>query len=142
MATGVAGGPPPKRPGKGLDGMVAHLAQEAGVGTGVPIGEDQFLRLTGDLLYRGGEAHFNRVLGPVLEAVVEMCGANADGRIDAEEFQSWLTGLGVDPTEAKDVAYRVPPDGDGEASPADLLAALRAHHFGRLETEPLATAAG
>ena len=139
MVSGTKSRPLRKGSGADVDGMVAHLAQEAGVGAGEALAGEHFLRVAGDLLYRRGEAHFNRVLGPLLRAVLH--GEGFDGRIDAEGFQAWMTGIGVDPTEAKDVCYRVPGGGEGALSPTELLAAVRAHHFGKLATELLATAA-
>jgi hypothetical protein len=124
-----------------FDGLFTHLTQEAGADES-PAG-GRFLEVTGELLYQSGEAHFARVLRPVLTKVISLCGENTDGRIAAEEFRAWLTGIGVAPVEARNVVRgAVNGGGGGPLSVEELLAAVRAYHFGRLDVELLGRAAG
>ncbi|GGX96469.1 EF-hand domain-containing protein [Streptomyces minutiscleroticus] len=101
------------------------------------VSEDQFLNVTGNLIFQQGEADFNRALGPVIEALVGLCDKNDDGLINGGEFAAWLTAVGVGPDRAEEVFQQVDTDGDGELSQQELLAAVRNYHFGRLDVELL-----
>ncbi|WP_409473355.1 EF-hand domain-containing protein [Streptomyces sp. HC307] len=120
-----------------FDGLFDYLARESGVPADGALSQGDFLRVTGNLIFKEGEAQFNRVLGPVVKAIIGICDKNADGRINAEEFRAWLSGIGVNGEEARDAFARVDTDGDGELSLEELLAAVRDYHFGRLEVELL-----
>lgn len=112
--------------------LLAHLAREAGSDPAAPEAGERFLQLTGDLLYRSGEAHFQRVLVPVMGAVIA-----SRGGFGAEDFHAWLTGIGVDPLEAEEVFRRLDAAGPGPLASGDLLAAIRDYHFGSLSFELL-----
>ncbi|NSC24382.1 EF-hand domain-containing protein [Streptomyces albus subsp. chlorinus] len=120
-----------------FNGLFDYLAREAGVGPEGQLTKDQFLQVTGDLIFQSGEANFNRVLGPVVKAIIGICDKNADGQINAEEFEAWLGGIGVNRAEAKEAFQQVDTDNDGELSLEELLAAVREYHFGRLDVELL-----
>ena len=47
-----------------FEALYAYIAEKSGAGAGVT--EEQFLQVTGDLLFNEGEAAFNRALGPVV----------------------------------------------------------------------------
>ncbi|MFD7711410.1 EF-hand domain-containing protein [Streptomyces sp. NPDC059785] len=120
-----------------FQGLFAHLAQEAGVPADGSLSQDDFLRVTGDLIFSKGEADFNRALGPVIEALIGLCDKNSDGLINGEEFAAWLTGVGVDSGQAQQLFEQVDSDGNGELSQDELLAAVREYHYGRLDVELL-----
>ncbi|MFV0138028.1 EF-hand domain-containing protein [Streptomyces sp. HMX87] len=120
-----------------FDSLYNYLAREAGVPSGGAISQDAFLRVTGNLIYQGGEANFNRALGPVVKAIIGICDKNADGKINAEEFEAWMAGIGVNRSEAREAFTQVDTNGDGELSLNELLAAVRDYHFGRLDVELL-----
>ncbi|MGY1438934.1 EF-hand domain-containing protein [Streptomyces reniochalinae] len=120
-----------------FDGLFDYLAREAGVGATGAVTREQFLQVTGDLIFRAGEASFNRVLGPVVKGIIGICDKDADGQINAEEFQAWLAGVGVNRAEAKEAFQQVDTNGDGQLSLEELLAAVREYHFGRLDVELL-----
>ncbi|CAL9588215.1 EF-hand domain-containing protein [Streptomyces albus] len=120
-----------------FNGLFDYLAREAGVGPDGSLSKDQFLQVTGNLIFEGGEANFNRVLGPVVKAIIGICDKNDDGKINSSEFEAWLGGIGVNRTEAKEAFQQVDTNGDGELSLDELLAAVREFHFGRLDVELL-----
>lgn len=114
-----------------------HLTDAAGAPSNGPLTQDQFLRVTEALIFEGGEADFNRALGPVVKGIIGLCDKNADGQINAGEFEAWLGGIGVDRSKAQEAFRKVDTDDDGELSLDELLAAVRKYHFGQLDVELL-----
>ncbi|MCX2729649.1 EF-hand domain-containing protein [Saccharopolyspora sp. NFXS83] len=120
-----------------LTGMFEYLAGEAGTTAGGSLSEDEFVRVTQKLIFEDGEEQFNRVLGPLVRSIVGLCDKNDDGKIDAAEFASWLTAVGVDRSQAAEAFVNVDTDANGELTVDELLAAVRDFHFGRLDVELL-----
>ncbi|WP_030608748.1 EF-hand domain-containing protein [Streptomyces sclerotialus] len=114
-----------------------HLTQAAGAPSNGPLTKDQFLSVTQNLIFEGGEADFNRALGPVVKGIIGLCDKNADGQINAGEFEAWLAGIGVDRSAAQEAFRKVDTDNNGELSLDELLAAVRKYHFGQLDVELL-----
>ena len=114
-----------------------HLATRAGQTPAGSLSEEQFLQVAEGMVTEGGEADFDRVLGPVVQGIVGLCDRNNDGVIDAGEFASWLTAVGVDRSQAAAAFVDIDTNGDGELSVAELLSAVRDFHFGRSDVELL-----
>ncbi|PZT70750.1 EF-hand domain-containing protein [Streptomyces sp. SW4] len=108
----------------------------AGQGQG-SLTRQQFVDVSGQVLFQSGEATFNRVLGPVVRGIIGLCDESGDGRIDGKEFAAWMKGVGVGQAEAAEAFRKVDTDGDGTLTEEELLAAIREYHFGRLEVELL-----
>ncbi|WP_030673990.1 EF-hand domain-containing protein [Streptomyces cellulosae] len=119
-----------------FQGLYEHLAQKAGVPGGA-ISREQFLAATGELLFKEGEASFNRALSPIVKALISLCDDNHDGEIDAREFQAWLSAVGVPVSQAGQMFQKVDRNGDGKLSEDELLQVVRDFHFGRLEVDLL-----
>ncbi|HET9379540.1 MAG TPA: EF-hand domain-containing protein, partial [Streptomyces sp.] len=126
-----AGSPEVQELQAAFQGLYENLAERAGADAGAGISRDQFLNATGDMLFKEGEAAFNRALGPVVKALVGLCDDNHDGEIDGGEFRSWLTAIGVPEAEAGEAFAKVDANGDGRLSEDELLTAVRDFHFGR-----------
>ncbi|MFR9728445.1 EF-hand domain-containing protein [Saccharopolyspora sp. MS10] len=120
-----------------FNGLFDYLAESAGVSAGGSLTEEDFLRVTGKLIFEDGEGEFNRVLGPVMSSIVGLCDRDADGVIDAQEFAAWLNAVGVDRAHAAEAFVDVDTDANGKLTVAELLAAVRDFHFGRLHVELL-----
>lgn len=120
-----------------FQGLYEHLAQRAGVPAGSGISREQFLNATGDMLFKEGEAGFNRALSPIVKALIRLCDDNHDGEIDDREFRAWLTAVGVPASQAGDMFRQVDADGNGRLSEEELLRVVRDFHFGRLDVELL-----
>ncbi|MFI1605565.1 EF-hand domain-containing protein [Streptomyces griseofuscus] len=118
-------------------GLYEYLAEKSGVEAGGAISRQQFLDATGDMLFKEGEASFNRALSPIVKALIRLCDEDHDGQIDAREFQAWLSGVGVPLSEAGLAFQKVDKNGDGRLSEDELLEVVRDFHFGRLEVELL-----
>ncbi|WP_243787943.1 EF-hand domain-containing protein [Saccharopolyspora gloriosae] len=120
-----------------LTGLFEYLANAGGLTAGGALSEDEFLRITQKLIFEDGEAEFNKVLGPLVRSIIGLCDKNADGKIDAEEFASWLNAVGLDRAHAAQAFVDVDTDSNGELTADELLAAVREFHFGRLDVELL-----
>ncbi|MER6332728.1 EF-hand domain-containing protein [Streptomyces sp. NPDC014983] len=132
-----AGSPEVQELQNAFKGLYEYLADKAGVEAGGAINRQQFLDATGDILFKEGEASFNRALSPIVKALIRLCDDDHDGHIDAREFQSWLAGVGVPVSEAGLSFQKVDKNGDGRLSEDELLEVVRDFHFGRLEVELL-----
>ncbi|MER5492656.1 EF-hand domain-containing protein [Streptomyces sp. LE64] len=118
-------------------GLYEHLAGLAGVPAGQGLTREQFLEVTGALLFSEGEASFNRALSPLVKAIIGICDDDHNGQIDASEFRSWLVGIGLPAGESEGLFDKVDTDGNGLLSEDELLRVLREFHFGRLDVELL-----
>ena len=131
------GAKPQSREAKTLRDAFRNLfdfhAREAGVPTSGAVSEDDFVRINEKLMFTDGEANFNRVLRPVMQALVGLCDRNTDGMISQEEFTAWLTGVGVDEAKARQAFIQIDSDNDGALSVDELLAAVRNFHYGKLD---------
>jgi Ca2+-binding EF-hand superfamily protein len=108
-------------------------AREAGVSPNGSVSEDQFMQINEKLMFSEGEASFNRVLRPVMQAIVGLCDRNNDGMINQEEFVTYLQGVGVDQSAARDAFRQIDTDNSGELTVDELLAAVRNFHYGKLD---------
>ncbi|WP_020674233.1 EF-hand domain-containing protein [Amycolatopsis nigrescens] len=114
-------------------GLYEYLATQAGVGPSGSLTEDQFIAVNEKLIFQDGESTFNRVLRPVMKAVVGLCDSDHNGQIDANEFAQWLKGIGVSESQARSAFQQIDTSGDGQLSVEELLAAVRNFHFGKLD---------
>ncbi|OXM72314.1 MULTISPECIES: EF-hand domain-containing protein [Amycolatopsis] len=111
-------------------GLHDYLVQQSG---SQQITEQQFMQATEKLIFQEGESGFNRLMRPVVQAIVGLCDKNADGKISREEFAVWLTAVGVPDSQAKSAFDRIDADHSGELSADELLGAVRKFHFGELD---------
>ncbi|MEV5986141.1 EF-hand domain-containing protein [Streptomyces sp. NPDC052051] len=118
-------------------GLYEYLAEKAGVKAGGAISRQQFLDATGDMLFKEGEASFNRALSPIVKALIHLCDDDHDGQINAREFQAWLNAVGVPLSQAGEAFQKVDKNDDGQLSEDELLQCVREFHFGQLEVELL-----
>ncbi|MFI6348192.1 EF-hand domain-containing protein [Streptomyces sp. NPDC050560] len=118
-------------------GLYEHLAGRAGVQAGQGLSREQFLDVTGKLLFSDGEAGFNRALSPLVKALIGICDQDHDGKMDADEFRAWLVGVGLPTSNARELFGKVDADGNGHLSEEELLRVMREFHFGRLDAELL-----
>jgi Ca2+-binding EF-hand superfamily protein len=134
---GAFGAEPRSREAKALKDAFRNLfeyhAKEAGVSGNGSVSEDQFLRINEKLMFSEGEASFNRVLRPVMEALVGLCDSDHNGRINQEEFTQWLKGVGVSESDARAAFHQIDTDRSGELTVEELLAAVRNFHYGKLD---------
>ncbi|HEX2133591.1 MAG TPA: EF-hand domain-containing protein [Actinophytocola sp.] len=134
---GEFGAQPQSRQARALRDAFGSLydfhAREAGVSAGGSISEDDFVRINEKLMFTDGEANFNRVLRPVMQALIGLCDRNDDGMINQQEFIAWLSGVGVDEAKARQAFIQIDTDKDGALSVDELLGAVRNFHYGKLD---------
>ncbi|WP_238412155.1 EF-hand domain-containing protein [Saccharothrix deserti] len=113
--------------------MFEFLATKAGVGANGSMTEDQFLSVVEAQVFAEGDAGFNRVIRPTVAAMVGLCDIDGDGEVSPSEFRKWLEAIGVDASSAVEAFRTIDTSGNGTLTVDELVAAVRAYHFGTLD---------
>lgn len=117
---------------KAYSDLFDYQARQAGVGPNGPISQQQFVAANEKLMQQG-EGDFDRMMRPLIKALIDLCDDNHDGMINQTEYTKWLKAVGVDPSTASSTFSQIDTNGDGELSVDELLAAVRQFHFGKLD---------
>ncbi|WP_433259862.1 EF-hand domain-containing protein [Actinosynnema sp. CS-041913] len=117
--------------------MYEHLAERAGVGAGGSLDRQQFLDVIEAEVFQGGDAGFGRVVRPTIQAILDLCDTDGDGEINRAEFTRWLDAVGVDRSQADSAFRAMDLNGNGTLTVEELVAAVKAYHFGTLDVELL-----
>jgi Ca2+-binding EF-hand superfamily protein len=117
---------------KAFNDLFDYQASQAGVGPSGQISLSQFVAVNESLMQQG-ESNFDRVLRPIVKALIDLCDDNHDGKINQSEYAKWLKAIGVDASTARSTFSQIDTDGDGELSQNELLAAVRQFHYGKLD---------
>jgi Ca2+-binding EF-hand superfamily protein len=107
-------------------------ANLAGVGPNGKITHDQFVQANQRLMDKGNSG-FDRMIRPLIKALVGICDDNHDGSINQAEYAKWLRAIGVDQSTARSTFSQIDTNGDGELSEDELLDAVREFHMGNLD---------
>ncbi|MFD0201556.1 MULTISPECIES: EF-hand domain-containing protein [Saccharothrix] len=113
--------------------MYEFLATKAGVGANGSMTEDQFLGVVEAQVFAEGDAGFNRVIRPTVAAMVGLCDTDGDGEVSPSEFRKWLEAIGVDASSAVESFRTIDTNSSGTLTVEELVAAVRAYHFGALD---------
>lgn len=113
--------------------MFEYLAERAGVGPNGSMNEEQFISVVEAEVFQEGDSGFNRVVGPTIQAIVNLCDQNGDGEVDRQEFNRWLDAIGVDRSSATTAFNAIDADGSGKLTVDELVDAVRNFHLGRLD---------
>jgi Ca2+-binding EF-hand superfamily protein len=128
-------GEPPSSP-KGRALMDAYLGmfdQMARATGSQEIAEDQFVDYIESQMFGRGEAGFNRVLRPTIQAIVNLCDTDGDGEVSPSEFNRWMKAVGVPESQATQAFRQLDKDGSGNLSTDELIEAVRDFHAGTLD---------
>jgi Ca2+-binding EF-hand superfamily protein len=117
---------------KAFNDLFDYQARQAGVPPNGPISLSQFITVNEDLM-RQGESNFDRMIRPIVKALIDLCDDNHDGKINQAEYAKWLKAVGVDASTVRSTFAQIDTDSDGELSLSELLAAVRKFHFGKLD---------
>ncbi|WP_335939193.1 EF-hand domain-containing protein [Streptomyces sp. PTD5-9] len=120
-----------------FEALYTHLAEQSGGDAQAGISEQGFLQATERLLFTEGEAAFSRALAPVVKALVTLSDSDGNGTLDASEFETWLSAIGLPRTTAAEAFQKIDENGDGQLSEDELLRVVREYHYGRLDVELL-----
>jgi Ca2+-binding EF-hand superfamily protein len=113
--------------------MYDFLAEKAKVGPNGSMNQQQFVKVVEEQLFKEGDAGFSRVLRPTISAIVGLCDADGDGKVNPSEFRTWMNAIGVEQSAAAEAFGAIDKDGDGQLSVEELVQAVRDYHFGTLD---------
>jgi EF-hand domain pair/EF hand len=116
--------------------MWDYLAEQVGQGT-TSMSLEQFKRISQQHIVSQGDAGFATVLRPTIQAIVNLCDIDGDGRVDPSEFKNWLKAVGADPENSTAVFARVDANRDGYLTVDELVRAVQDYHEGTLDVSLL-----
>ncbi|MEV6872106.1 EF-hand domain-containing protein [Amycolatopsis sp. NPDC051128] len=110
-----------------------YLAERAGVGRKGALDRRQFIEVIEAEVFKGGDAGFGRVVRPMIQAILNVCDTDGDGEVNRAEFAKWLSAAGVDRKKADEAFRLIDTNGSGSLTVEELIAAVKAYHFGTLD---------
>lgn len=113
--------------------MFEFLATKAGVGPDGSMSENEYLDVAEAQVFAEGDAGFNRVVRPTVAAMVGLADTDGDGEVSPSEFRKWLKAIGVDDSSAVESFRTIDANSNGTLTVDELVAAVRAYHFGTLD---------
>lgn len=119
-----------------LTGMFDKLARQANVSSGGSLSEQQFNEIAGTWIEQG-EPALSEALRPLVAGVFGLCDRNSDGKLQGEEFATWLAAIGKDKAAAQETFQQVDKDGSGELSFDEVLGTVVEFHLGLNDAELL-----
>lgn len=113
----------------GAGGLVGGLT--GAVTSAVTVDVGQFTTLANTLMISAGDAGFNAVLAPTINAIAKLLDTDGDGKIQAPEFRSWYGAIGLGQPAADAAFGAIDTDGDGSVSVQEIVNAVRDFHSGK-----------
>ncbi|RZS36611.1 Ca2+-binding EF-hand superfamily protein [Herbihabitans rhizosphaerae] len=106
-----------------------HLARSADADADGAITVEEYKHaFAGGLLVT--EDSFDQGYRPFLDALMDVCDTDGDGRLDAEEHVRWTGALmNLPEDDAREIHRRLDEDGDGFVTTEDLLTAIHDFYF-------------
>lgn len=108
--------------------MFDHLAQAAGT---TRMNQDQFIQAAEQEIISKGDAGFDQVVRPTIQAIVKVLDRDGDGEVDRSEMQRWFAAIGLDGAVADAAFGELDTDGTGRLSVGELVNAVRDYHLGK-----------
>lgn len=99
------------------------------VAAGPASSRDRFHQACENLLFEQGEAAFNRMLTPVLKAVLELSPDAAEGTLPHPDFVRWMRALGMNPAAALCASEKARLRHPGDLSLHGMLHVMRDYHL-------------
>lgn len=106
--------------------LFEHLALTA---AGSALGRERFHQACEDLLFEQGEAAFNRMLVPVLTAVLQLSPDADVGTMPHADFVRWMRALGMNPAAALCASEKARLRCPGDLSLHGMLHVMRDYHL-------------
>jgi len=98
---------------------------------------EQFKQVSHEHIISKGDAGFATVLRPTIQAIVNLCDTDGDGRVNQSEFKSWLKAIGADSEISAALFNRVDINRDGYLTVDELVRAVQDYHEGSLDVSLL-----
>ncbi|MEU1388412.1 MULTISPECIES: EF-hand domain-containing protein [unclassified Nonomuraea] len=125
---GVQGTPQAQQLKQAYLAMFDHLARAAGASR---LDQDQFLQAAEQEIISKGDAGFAQVVGPTIQAIVNVLDRDNDGEVDSSEMAKWFAAIGLDGEVAANAFQEMDTDGTGRLSVSELVNAVRDYHLGK-----------
>lgn len=103
---------------------------------GAEMSRDRFHQACENLLFEQGEAAFNRMLLPVLEAVLELSPTATEGTMPHPDFVSWMRALGMNPATVLCASEKARLRHPGDLSLSAMLHVMRDYHLAGAGVHP------
>ncbi|WP_243787939.1 hypothetical protein [Saccharopolyspora gloriosae] len=114
--------------------LFEYIALTAAAGS--TISRDRFHEACENLLFEQGEAAFNRLLTPVLTALLDLSPHAARGTMSHPDFARWMRALGMNPAASLRASEKARLRNPDELSLQAMLHVLRDYHLAGASTSP------
>ncbi|MEV0618448.1 EF-hand domain-containing protein [Nonomuraea sp. NPDC050404] len=108
--------------------MFDHLSNAAGSSS---MNLEQFIATAEKEIISKGDAGFEQVVRPTIQAIVDVLDGDGDGEISPSEMQKWFGAIGLESGAADTAFQQLDADGTGKLSVAELVDAVRDYHLGK-----------
>ncbi|WP_433369624.1 EF-hand domain-containing protein [Streptosporangium sp. CA-115845] len=108
--------------------MFDRLSRAAGT---PQMDKGQFIQAANQEIISKGDAGFASVVGPTIQAIVNVLDGDGDGEVSQTEMTKWFEAIGLEPDVADQAFRELDTDGTGRLSVTELIDAVRDYHLGK-----------
>jgi Ca2+-binding EF-hand superfamily protein len=108
--------------------MFDHLAAAAGASE---MNMRQFVQAAEKEIISKGDAGFEQVVRPTIQAIVNVLDRDGDGEVDRTEMKKWFAAIGLEKGAAENAFSELDTNSSGRLSVEELVNAVRDYHLGR-----------
>lgn len=108
--------------------MFDHLSNAVGASR---LNKGQFIQAADQEIISRGDAGFASVVGPTIQAIVNVLDRDGDGEISLVEMAKWFEAIGLEQEVADAAFHELDTDGTGRLSVTELIDAVRDYHLGK-----------
>jgi len=117
-------------------GVYEYLISKAGSTNGT-LTREQFVTISQSSISDQGDPGFADVLRPYAQASANLCDTDGDGQITRDEYDKWLTVIGVSPDDADASYQKIDTNKDGIVSIDEFVEAIRSYVLGERDLRML-----
>jgi Ca2+-binding EF-hand superfamily protein len=108
--------------------MFDHLSAAAGASE---MNMEQFVQAAEQEIISKGDAGFEQVVRPTIQAIVNVLDRDGDGEVNSAEMERWFAAIGLEKQAADNAFQELDINGSGRLSVDELVNAVRDYHLGR-----------